>query len=199
MLRKLFFDLQYRFSRPPWDSGVTPPEVIEFVSQSQSRGRALDVGCGTGTNALYLARSGFEVVGVDFSPKEIATARAKAHRAGIAIEFHVADVTRLGSLRVCEPFDFVLDIGCFHALDAAGRARYAAEIAHQVRAGGAFLLYAFSPRPPNQREHRLCACNAGVTPEEVEQTFARDFALERVERGMNRGERASAWFWWRRK
>ncbi len=196
-LRKLFFDLQYRFSKPPWDSGITPPEVVGFVSQSQSRGRALDVGCGTGTNAIYLARNGFEVVGVDFSPKAIATARDKARRAGVTVNFQVADVTRLSFLR--EPFDFILDIGCFHALDDAGRARYAAEIARLARAGGVFLLYAFSPRPPEQRGHLILARNVGVTTEEVEQTFARDFALERLERGADRGERASAWFWWRRK
>ncbi len=191
-----FVTMLYRFSKPPWDSGVTPPEVIEFIARDSRRGCALDVGCGTGTNAIYLARNGFEVVGVDFSPKAIATARDKARRAGVAVEFHVADVTRLPFLR--EPFDFILDIGCFHALDAAGRARYAAEIARLARAGGVFLLYAFSPRPPEQRGHLIPTRNAGVAPEEVQQIFARDFALERIERGADRGERPSAWFWWRR-
>ncbi len=121
-----FFESQYRFSRPPWDSGVTPPEVVAFVKTNPQRGRALDLGCGTGTNSIFLAQHGYHVVGVDFSSKAIATARQKATRAGLTIDFHVADVTRLDFLT--EPFDFVLDIGCLHAIEPAGRARYVVRI-----------------------------------------------------------------------
>jgi SAM-dependent methyltransferase len=208
MLQKLFFDLQYRFSKPPWDSGITPPEVTAFVDkhsevwktlECSAKPRALDLGCGTGTNALYLAQRGYSVVGVDFSPKAIATARSKAKRANLAIDFHVADVTRLDSLSVREPFDFVLDIGCFHAIDTAERARSANGIARLTRAGGVFILYAFNPRPPEQRGHLIKLRNVGITPDDALKTFAPYFALERIEHGMNRGERASAWFWFRRQ
>ena len=54
-----FYDLMYRSTKPDWDSGVTPPEVVALVEQNRSRGRALDLGCGTGTNAIYLAQQGF--------------------------------------------------------------------------------------------------------------------------------------------
>ena len=205
MLRQLFFDLQYRFSKPPWDSGVTPPEVTTFVTGASTRGRALDLGCGTGTNALYLAQKGFTVVGVDFSPKAIATARGKAKRANLSIDFRVADVTRLDSLDLRELFDFVLDIGCFHAIDPAYRARYADGIARLTRPGSMFMLYAFSPRLPDhqgdlgQRAHLIQIRNVGITPDDTLKIFAAHFTLERIEHGMNRGERASAWFWFRRK
>ena len=197
MLNKLFFDFQYRFSKPPWDSGITPPEVVAFVDQNETRGLALDLGCGTGTNSIFLAQHGYQVVGVDFSAKAIATARAKAHRAKLAVDFHVADVTRLDFLK--EPFDFILDIGCLHAVDAEGRARYAAHLARLTQPGSTFMLYAFSPRELNQTGHLLQLRNVGITPEDVQQLFAPQFALEHIEHGGDHDGRKSAWYWFRRK
>jgi len=204
MFRQLFFDLQYRFSKPPWDSNITPPEVVAFIEKtsevlqtSEVSRRALDLGCGTGTNSIYLAQHGFAVVGVDFSAKAIAMAREKARRANVAIDFHVADVTRLDFLR--ESFDFVLDIGCLHAVDAAGRARYAEHLARLTRPGSVLMLYAFSPRPPAERGHLIRLRNVGIMPDEVQQLFVAHFARARVEYGADRGERASAWYWFKRK
>ncbi|TEU17501.1 MAG: methyltransferase domain-containing protein, partial [Anaerolineales bacterium] len=66
--RSWSFDLRYLLGRPPWDTEVTPPEVVELIEgEGLSPGRALDLGCGTGTNCIYLVRHGWEVVGVDFS------------------------------------------------------------------------------------------------------------------------------------
>ncbi len=199
MLRKLFFDFQYRLARPPWDTGITPPEVVAFVENNQTHGRALDLGCGTGTNSIYLAQHGYQVVGVDFSPKAIATARAKAQRAHLTIDFHAADVTRLDSLRVRELFDFILDIGCLHALDETGRTRYAEHIARLTRSGSTFMLYAFSPRPTDQPGHLIRIRNVGITTEQVEKLFANNFKLEQVEHGGDRDERKSAWYWFKRQ
>jgi cyclopropane fatty-acyl-phospholipid synthase-like methyltransferase len=199
MLRKLFFEFQYRFSKPPWDSGITPPEVVAQIESGTIKGRALDLGCGTGTNSIYLAQHGLTVVGVDFSPKAIATARDKARRANANIDFHVADVTRLDSLGVNEPFDFVLDIGCLHSVDEEGRARYASNLARLTRAGSLYMLYAFSPRPPSESGRLAQIRNVGVTQERIQQLFAPVFALEHVERGADHGERVSAWYWLRRQ
>ncbi len=188
---KWFFEFQYRFGKPRWDTGVTPPEVVTLIENGSLKGtRALDLGCGTGTNAIYLARNGFQVVGVDFSPRAIATARDKAKREGVSADFHVGDVTRLDFLQ--EPFDFVLDIGCFHSVAAERRQAYAAEMARLARPGALFMLYAFSPR-------RLLLRDVGITVEEVKKTFAKDFALERIEEGNDRGEITSAWYWLKRK
>ena len=206
-LRQLFFDFQYRFSKPPWDSNITPPEVVAFVNQASdvartldvAERRALDLGCGTGTNSIYLAQHGFTVVGVDFSSKAIATARDKARRANSAVEFHVADVTRLDSLRVREPFDFVLDIGCLHAIDAAARTCYAENLARLTHPNAVFMLYAFTPRPADAPRHLIRFRNVGITAEEVQQLFASHFVLERADHGADRGERASAWYWFRKQ
>ncbi|MBI5030353.1 MAG: class I SAM-dependent methyltransferase [Chloroflexi bacterium] len=197
MLRKLFFDFQYRFARPPWDTGITPPEVVAFVANNSTHGRALDLGCGTGTNSIYLASQGYQVVGVDFSSKAIASARFKAKREQLAIDFHVADVTHLEFLN--EPFDYVLDIGCLHAIDETGRTRYAEHIARLTQSGSVFMLYAFSPRPANEPRHLIQFRNVGITPDQVEKLFASDFKLERIEHGGDRDERKSAWYWFVRQ
>lgn len=188
---KWFFEFQYRFGKPRWDTGVTPPEVVAAIERGDQRGkRALDLGCGTGTNAIYLARTGFQVVGVDYAAKAIAAAREKGKGAGMSAEFHVGDVTRLEFLR--DPFDFVLDIGCFHSIEPSRRQSYAAGLARLTRPGALFMLYAFGPR-------MLLLRDVGVTADQVKQTFANDFALERIEEGNDQGEITSAWYWFRRK
>ena len=187
---KWFFEFKYRFSKPPWDSGITPPEVIGEVEAGSVRGsRALDLGCGTGTNSIYLARHGYQVVGVDFSPTAIRAARAKALAARVAVEFRVDDVSTLDS--ISGPFDLALDIGCFHSLSEPQRARYAQRLAQLTGPGSLFMLYAFGPHSTGFRQ-------VGVTEEEIKRLFGPNFALKRIERGSDRGERTSAWYWFHR-
>ncbi|MCL4394637.1 MAG: class I SAM-dependent methyltransferase, partial [Chloroflexi bacterium] len=194
MLRKLFFDLQYRFTKPRWDSGVTPPELVALIEAGGAAGRALDLGCGTGTNSIYLAEHGMEVVGVDFSPTAITTARAKARQRGLAITFQVADVTRVD---VSGPFDLVLDIGCFHSLDEAGRARYAANLRRLTRPGSTFMLSAFDLRQaaggPRMQMRRV-----GISPAVTKEVLGAHFELQRMEHGSDRGDRVSTWYWFKR-
>jgi methylase of polypeptide subunit release factors len=66
MMSGIWWNLPYLLGQPRWDTGITPPELIELVESGQvPPGRALDIGCGTGTNAVFLAQRGFEVVGTD--------------------------------------------------------------------------------------------------------------------------------------
>ena len=90
----LFYRLTYRFGRPRWDSTEPTPGLTELM-QHRPPGRALDIGCGTGTNTLYLARQGWDAAGVDYVPGAIATARSRAAASGSAARFTTADVTRL--------------------------------------------------------------------------------------------------------
>jgi len=180
---KWMYDLTYRISKPRWDSDVVPPEVTSLAEHNGERRRALDLGCGTGAHSIYLAQHGFTVVGVDFSSKAIEMARDKARRTGTAIDFRIGDVTRLEFLR--EPFDVVLDIGCFHGLDAAGRARYAGHLARLTRPGSAFLLWAFDRPSP---------FGVAVTQETAQQYFAPHFAVRRIEPSFLH-QRASTWYW----
>jgi SAM-dependent methyltransferase len=177
------YDLMYQFSKPNWERDVVPPQVATLAEKHGAQGRALDLGCGTGTHSIYLARQGLSVVGVDFSPKAIGLARDKARQAGATVDFQVDDVTRLDFLR--EPFDVALDMGCFHGLDAAGRARYAGHLARLTRSGSMFLLWAFDPS-----SHRGIA----VTQQEVQQYFTPPFVVSRIEHDLF-NQHASTWYW----
>lgn len=179
LMRRLWFSARYWLpGRPPWDTGITPPEVESFVG-SHAPGRALDLGCGTGTNVVYLAAHGWRAVGVDFAARAIAKARARARDSAIAArcEFLVGDVTRLA---VAGTFDLALDIGCLHSIDVSGRAGYAAGVTRAVRPGGTFLLYAFSPG----------GIAVGLTRDDVRELFG---AFEVVDIEEGRG-RPSAWY-----
>jgi SAM-dependent methyltransferase len=179
-MRRLLFSLWYWLPRrPPWDTGVTPPELERFVA-SHPPGRALDLGCGTGTNVVYLAQHGWSVVGVDFAARAIAKARRRARDAGIAdrCTFEVGDVTRLA---VTGPFDLALDIGCLHSIPVGGRAGYASGLARVVRPGGTYLLYAFAPGGPA----------TGLTAEDVRAAFADAFEIVSTEEGKGW---PSAWY-----
>lgn len=179
-LLRLHFELRYLFGDAPWDTGISPPELLAFLD-SHPAGRALDIGCGTGTNALTMASRGWQVIGIDFAWGAIWRAREKASRAGLEIDFHRGDVRAVEA--VDGPIDLALDIGCFHAMDSARRARYARHLGRLVRPGGAFLLYAFltSSDP------------SGVSRAEILQLFVPPFQIVRFDQGTDR-DRPSAWF-----
>ncbi len=78
----LWWDLVYWLKKTPWDTGITPPEIVAMIDSGKvSIGRALDLGCGTGTNAIYLAQKGFAVTGIDISRRAISLAKRKARSA----------------------------------------------------------------------------------------------------------------------
>ena len=81
------FEWRYFRGQTPWDTNITPPEVMEFLANT-TPGAALDLGCGTGTNAITLTRYGWQVTAIDFSYKAIRTARRKAAKDTLTIDFH---------------------------------------------------------------------------------------------------------------
>ena len=179
MLR-LFYNFAYRFTRPRWDTGITPPELVALIeTQKLAPGRALDLGCGTGTNVVYLAQHGWNVVGVDFVGKALEQARRKAQNTKVQAEFFQADVTRLDFLQ--PPFHLVLDMGCFHGLSPERRADYIAGVRRLLEPGGTYLLYAFTRG----------GLVAGVGVEDVLKLFADGFKNVQVEHGQGM---PSAWY-----
>ena len=178
MWQRAAFELLYRFGRPRWDTGITPPELVDLVARIPA-GRAVDLGCGTGTNAVHLAQRGWDVIGVDFSSLAIERAQRRARDAALErMRFLRADVTELPDLGT---FDLAYDIGCLHAVPARRRPRYATWLATSLRPGAPYLLYAFTStgRGP------------GIARAEVERLFAASFVLERSEEGTGR---PSAWY-----
>jgi SAM-dependent methyltransferase len=100
--------------------------------------RVLDVGCGAGTNSIFLARAGFRVAGVDLAPKAVAVARGRAARAGLQIDFRVADALRLPF--PATSFGGAVDVGCFHTFDPPVRPAFAWELGRVLRPGARYAL-----------------------------------------------------------
>ncbi|MDZ7579248.1 MAG: class I SAM-dependent methyltransferase [Deltaproteobacteria bacterium] len=182
------FRWRYWRGQTPWDTNITPPEVMAFLATTPP-GKALDLGCGTGTNAITLARHGWRVVGVDFAAEAIRTARRKSAAAGLNIDFHVADVTDLGMLT--ESVDYVLDIGCLFTLTPKGRTQYARNLARLLRPQGWYMLYAWLPRPWKGRLR-------GIATAEVDTLLSGVCVKERMVIGEEKGH-PSAWYWFRRR
>jgi cyclopropane fatty-acyl-phospholipid synthase-like methyltransferase len=141
--RRLFYLLAY-FHHPPWDTGISPPELMEYI-RTHPPGRAIDLGCGTGTNVITLAHHGWTVTGIDFVPGAIRTANRKIKKNNVKARVQVGDVTQLiiGSNR----YDLALDIGCYHHLDLAAKQMYEKNLANILCAGGNYLLYGFIKAP----------------------------------------------------
>jgi SAM-dependent methyltransferase len=177
----------YWFGRTPWDTGITPPEVVSYVADHQP-GRAIDLGCGTGTNAIYLAERGWQVLGVDFSQRAIRTARRKNRGSDLPIEFLQTDVTRLEGVR--GPFNLALDIGCFHSLPLDRRRSYAHRLGQLVAAEGHYLLYAWLPGDD--------PTSSNPSQEEIKSLFGSNFESINIDLGFE-GSRQSAWYTFKKK
>ena len=182
-MRRLAFALWYLF-KPPWDSGIPAPELVRVIA-TRPASRALDLGCGTGTNVRYLAEHGWQVTGIDFVPRAIVKAKRKLR--GLDATLIVGDVTRLETLPLSDPFDLVLDMGCFHSLAPEGMKRYASGLKPWTRPGALYLLYAFQPGP--------APGPAGLPREAVVAAFADGFTLVNYEQGTGR---PSAWYYFER-
>lgn len=182
------FQWRYWRGQTPWDTHITPPEVMEFIANT-TPGKALDLGCGTGTNAMTLARHGWQVTGVDFASNAIRTARRKAAAAGLKIDFYTADVTDLYMLT--DVYDYVLDIGCLFTVEEKDRIKYADALARLLRPQGWYMLYAWLPRPWKGGLW-------GISAEEVESLLRAKFSKVRTVIGEEMGH-PSAWFWFQRR
>jgi SAM-dependent methyltransferase len=179
----------YRTGRTPWDTGVTPPEVVGLIEGPSAvvPGRALDLGCGTGTNVRYLAEHGWDATGVDAVPAAIGRAIAKLGGVSNA-RVVLGDVTELARLDLAGPFDLVLDIGCFHSIARRRRAPYAAGVASLTGAGSRLFIFAFA--------RGTGFLPLGVTASEVATRFAPGF--EPVGRIRGTTPPGAAWYLLRR-
>ncbi len=194
------FNEHYRSGNTPWDSGISPLELLAAVTgpDALAPGRILDIGCGTGTNCLTLARLGWQAVGVDFAPLAIERANQKAAavadeiaRVGGSVSFRQADVTQLTPPDPDERYTLMLDLGCLNGVPPPLRADYARTVAQQAMPGALFLLYAHFPNSNRNRP-------PGCTPEELDQLLGAEFHLERRELGTAPQGGRSMWNWLRR-
>lgn len=146
------WDSRYRSGDTPWDTGEPSQHLVDFVStRCPTTGHALEVGCGTGTNALWLAAHGFSVLGVDISPIALDQARAKV--AGSSLQCRFETQNFLVNAPADGPFDFVFDLGCFHVFVSLDERRcFAEQVRSVLRPGGRWLSLIGSTEGPARNE-----------------------------------------------
>jgi len=170
------FEATYREGTPPWDIGRPQPAVQKLLDDGLVAGSVLDLGCGTGENALLIAARGHAVMGLDGAPSAVEQARAKAAARGLGppqVQFHVWDALQLGRLR--KSFDTVLDCGLMHVFDRPTRRQYIQAVAEVTASGADFFVLAFSDEEPAGRgPHRL-------TESEIRDAARSIFAVMEIE------------------
>jgi SAM-dependent methyltransferase len=140
---------RYLSSDVPWDTGQPSTELQRILREHNIQPcRALDLGCGTGTNSVWLAQHSFDVTGLDIAPLAIAKADQQARAAGVAVRFLVADV--LEPLDLGDPFGFFFDRGCYHAVRRENPAGYAPAVARLLLPGAYGLVLAGNSREAHE-------------------------------------------------
>jgi len=171
----------YQSDHVPWDTGITPPEIVAIVKEL-SAGKALDLGCGTGTTIKHLLENGWQVDGVDFVAAAIAQARKKlASFPAERYTLYQHDVTRLHELSALRvPYNLVIDIGCGHSLQGITATHYAQAIAERTAPGGVLMLYAHLPRADRDIGWSVEDVNRQYTPyfDVIEHTINADTSVD---------------------
>ena len=167
------FESAYAGDAPPWDIGKPQPVFVAVADRIA--GSLLDVGCGTGENALFFAGRGCTATGVDFLEPPILAARRKAAERRVAATFLVQDALRLGEWG--ERFDNAIDSGLFHVFSDEGRAQYVEGLKTVIKPGGRFFMACFSEQTPGTQGPRR------VTVKELRETFGDGWKIESIEAG----------------
>jgi SAM-dependent methyltransferase len=138
---------RYRTNDIPWDTGHPSSELRRVVAEDHvTPCAALEVGCGTGTNAVWLAQQGFDVTAVDISPLAIDRACAKAAAAGVAVRFIAGDLAT--APEIMGPFDFFFDRGLYHIVRTLDLLGYLRTLERTLRAGALGLVLTGNARLP---------------------------------------------------
>jgi cyclopropane fatty-acyl-phospholipid synthase-like methyltransferase len=171
------FEWAYRHSTPPWDIGRAQPAVVALADSGEIAGRVIDLGCGTGENALHLAGRGLTVVGLDAAATAIDRARAKAAARGLAAEFVLGDALDLARLdgQLGGPFDAVVDCGLFHVFADGERPLYERSLAALLPPGGRYFMLCFSDEQPGTAGPRR------ISRAEIRATFAAGWRVDSIE------------------
>jgi len=179
------YDLLYRFGAP-WE-GDPRSELVGLVESGRlnpsSMPRAIDLGCGSGANSVFLAEHGFDVTGVDFSPVALGKARALAAEHGVSPTFVQGDLTATSIHGVDGRFNLLVDYGTLDDLKGARRDAMAATITRLAGPGATFLLWCFCAEPselPLISFNGPSRLSGALTEKEIARMFAAGFYIERL-------------------
>jgi 2-polyprenyl-3-methyl-5-hydroxy-6-metoxy-1,4-benzoquinol methylase len=157
---------------PPWEIDGPQSEIVHLVERAEIRSALLDVGCGTGENALYLAEVGYEVLGIDIVATAIAKALEKAKERASVAAFLVWDALSLQGLG--RRFNTVIDSGFFHVLPDKKRPVFVSSLASALNPGGTYFMMCFSEREPGSWGPRR------VTQAEIRENFTRGWGINYI-------------------
>jgi methyl halide transferase len=166
------WDARFRAGDTPWEDDAVPPGVVELISEhAPAKSTILEIGCGRGTLALWLARQGHRVVACDISPEAVRQARLRAEAAAVDVRFLVVDV--LADRPQLPPLDIVFTRGVVRIFTTnQARHRFATSVADYLPAGGLWLDIsgnADTPDAPGDRDHlglpRLTLANIALAVE----------------------------------
>ena len=164
------YRLMYRLGFTPWDR-VLPSELADVITGPKALppGRALDMGSGNGTKAIFMATHGWRVTGVEAVPRAIAESRRRAGKAGVRIDFREGDVTRLEEQHLEPGYNLIFDFGCYHGLKGKQRDDYVRGVKSVALGGARLLMMAFTkPSPP---------VTTGVNESDLLSRFGLDWTL----------------------
>jgi len=186
-MRPWLYSTLYRLKVAPWDA--LRPEIPALVQDGTAAprpgARAVDLGCGTGLEAVYLAQHGYHVTGVDYTPIAVRRARKRAEQAGVAdrCTFLRADITSPRTLAGDEGYDLIVDCGTLDDLSPQQRPEMAATIRRLSRPGSVFVLWCFYAHPdelPAPKWSGASKLLTAITPGEEKELFGDIFEIERL-------------------
>ena len=184
-----FFNSAYR-GTPPWDIGRPQREFVRLADEEKVGGDVIDLGCGTGENAIMLASRGNRVLGIDAAPLAIEKARHKAKERGSTAEFMVADALDLES--VGRHFDSATDCGLFHTFSDEEREIFSKSLWNVLRPAGRYFMLCFSDREPAD-----WGGPRRVSRDEIRQTFRLGWKVDSIKpakfEASHLGEGGHAW------
>ena len=166
-----FFDSAYR-GTPPWDIGRPQKEFIELVRTKEITGSVLDIGCGSGENALFFAQEGFLVWGIDSSLLAIQKAQEKSQQRGLPAHFQVLNALEL--TRLNRTFNTATDSGLFHTLSDEDRPLFVKSLGAVLSPRGTYFMLCFSDQePPGYGPRR-------ITEQEIRDTFSKGWSINYI-------------------
>lgn len=164
---------EYPLDEIPWHSEEPAEYLDDLLKKKKVKiGLALDVCTGAGTNAVYLAKKGFDVIGVDISQTAIMCAKKRAEGAGVSKKCNLfsGDVTKMKFPK--NKFDFVFDRGCYHHILRKDKPKFVKIIGDALKKGGKYFLSCFSDKNPLWEKN--------VSKGEIKENFSKYFKIGKI-------------------
>lgn len=159
-LEVIDWDAIYRSGSPPWETGEVASELVRVLDERLIEPcSTIELGCGTGADAVHLAKQGFEVTGVDSSPLAIEQARHRARSAGVPVRFVLDDVFDFA--QTAGQFDLIYDAGFYHSIRGVDLSRFLDMLWRITRPGSLYLALIGNTEeeaeggPPQVAEHEI--------------------------------------------